>query len=82
MSFSSPRSGPSISVQLTINQGEGTTRTVSVAQGTSLSSFLSTQGYDNPDRYSARVNRREVDGSEELQDGDRVSITPDKIPGA
>ncbi len=82
MSFSSPRPSRSISIQLTINQGDGTTRTVSTSEGNSLQDFLTEQGYNNPDRYAARVNRREVDPSEILQDGDRVSVTPDKLPGA
>lgn len=83
MSFSSSRSsGQSISIQLTVNQGDGTTRTVNAQDGVTLQDFLALQGYDNPDRYAARVNRREVDPSEILQDGDRVSVTPDKLPGA
>lgn len=83
MSFSSSNS-PRISVEFSLNQGAGTRTTESVTAGTTLGAFLSTKNVYDSSRYSWTLNRREVDDPETeiLQDGDRISVVPEKVAGA
>ena len=65
------------------NDGGGFADNVEVEQGTTLEKFFKAhmQGADAAG-YLIRVNRGPASRDYELQDGDRVSITPTKIDGA
>jgi hypothetical protein len=72
-----------INVTFLNNEGGGFAGQTDAEAGESLDSFLSRKvsGYD-PGRYLIRVNREEARGDMRLEEGMRISLTPQKIAGA
>jgi len=66
------------------NDGGGFADYTKVDTGTNITEFFHDQvGEDtSPAAYLIRVNRQPVNSTYELQDGDRVTITPTKVEGA
>jgi len=66
------------------NEGEGFAGKKDIGEGDTVEQFFRQQmGEDtNPNDFTIRVNRDNVDASYVLQEGDRVSFTPAKIEGA
>jgi putative ubiquitin-RnfH superfamily antitoxin RatB of RatAB toxin-antitoxin module len=76
-----------ISVVLVTNDGEGVNRTLDVREGTTVGSFVEMNTDLDLDDFNIKVrsegeSSRTVDRDEELEDGDRVSLTPKKVDGA
>lgn len=69
-------------ITLISNSGDGDTQTITLDEGTTLATFCGNYGFSDSDRFSVRVNKRVVPTSEVLQDGDRITVTPTKVPGA
>jgi sulfur carrier protein ThiS len=65
------------------NDGGGFADYIEVDHGLSVDQLVRRQiGAAKPDNYLIRVNRQPVARDQQLQDGDRISITPTKIEGA
>jgi hypothetical protein len=65
------------------NDGGGFADYIEVAAGTSVDSLFHERiSHGNPQDYLIRVNRQPVPAGYLLQEGDRVSMTPNKIEGA
>ena len=65
------------------NDGGGFADYVEVPEGTTVRQcFEKHIGHGSPANYLIRVNRQPVPSDQQLQDGDRISITPTKIEGA
>jgi hypothetical protein len=76
-------SGRTIKVSLLGLPGPGIARTIDVGDGTTVAELLHEFEPDaNFEDRLIRVNRREADGNQVVQDGDRVTITPRAIVGA
>lgn len=70
-------------VLLINNDGGGFADYIEVATGTTVSQLFEQRMADaNASDYLIRVNRQPCPPDQQLQDGDRVSITPTKIEGA
>lgn len=70
-------------VLLINNDGGGFADYIEVATGTTVSQLFEQRMVDaNASDYLIRVNRQPCPPDQQLQDGDRVSITPTKIEGA
>ena len=70
-------------VLLINNDGGGFADYIDVATGTTVSQlFEQRMANANASDYLIRVNRQPCPPDQELQDGDRISITPTKIEGA
>jgi sulfur carrier protein ThiS len=65
------------------NQGAGFADHIEIEPNTTVEKLFTQQMPDsNPADYLIRVNRQPVSRDQQLQEGDRVSITPTKIEGA
>ncbi|MEQ8636380.1 MoaD/ThiS family protein [Gimesia maris] len=70
-------------VLLINNDGGGFADYIEVATGTTVSQLFAQRMADaNASDYLIRVNRQPCPPDQQLQDGDRISITPTKIEGA
>ena len=70
-------------VLLINNDGGGFADYIEVATGTTVSRLFEQRVADaNASDYLIRVNRQPCPPDQQLQDGDRISITPTKIEGA
>lgn len=82
-----PQTGGSMSelVKVTFlnNVGTGFAEEVTVAEGTTAAELFGQQmGNVAASAYKIRVNRLAVAASYVLQDGDRMTVSPEKIEGA
>ena len=65
------------------NSGGGFADEVAIGEGMNISSFFKEHmGNENPASFVIRVNRNYVRSDYILQDGDKISITPNKVQGA
>jgi sulfur carrier protein ThiS len=65
------------------NDGGGFADHIEIAAGTSVAELFRQRINDGkPDDYLIRVNRQSVSAEQILQEGDRISISPNKITGA
>jgi len=65
------------------NEGGGFADHIEIAENTVVGSFFNQQLPDRePKNYLIRVNRQPVSSDYNLQEGDRVTMTPTKIEGA
>ncbi|NLF06466.1 MAG: molybdopterin converting factor [Pirellulaceae bacterium] len=65
------------------NDGGGFADYVEIAAGTTVAAFFSERvPHGSPQDYLIRVNRQPSAADQELQEGDRISLTPTKIEGA
>lgn len=65
------------------NQGAGFADHIEIESKITVEKLFAQQMPDsNPADYLIRVNRQPVSRDQQLQEGDRVSITPTKIEGA
>ena len=64
------------------SDGAGFADHIEVAAGTTVRQLFEQQIQGKPDSFLIRVNRLPAAADQELQEGDRVSITPTKIEGA
>ena len=65
------------------NDGGGFADYVDVPEGTTVRQcFEKHIKHGSPSNYLIRVNRQPVPSDQQLQEGDRISITPTKIEGA
>lgn len=64
------------------NDGGGFADHVEVERGTTVLSLFNTRIGGDPAGYLIRVNRQPAARDQVLQEGDRVSFTPNKIEGA
>jgi hypothetical protein len=64
------------------NGGGGFADHIEVSAGTTVRQLFEQQIQGKPDGYLIRVNRLPASADQQLQEGDRVSITPTKIEGA
>jgi len=63
--------------------GAGFANEIDIKQGTTVEElFKERLPHGNPHDYLIRVNRQVVAAGQELQENDRVSVTPTKIEGA
>lgn len=76
----------SISVRYVDNSGGGSARTITVAAGSTVEEVISGQGRRMEDvtvRYTpAGGESRAASGSLVVEDGSRLSVTPNKVAGA
>ena len=65
------------------NDGAGFADHIEIEPNTTVEKFFSKRmpGCDHDD-YLIRINRQPVSRDQQLQEGDRISITPTKIEGA
>ena len=75
-----------IEVTLISNNGAGLPCRTPVVEGTTLAKFLDVAFEEDPDNFTIRVraNGTSVEAHQDyvLQDGDRVSLAPNKIDGS
>lgn len=72
-----------INVRLLNNDGGGFAERVKVAPGTTVEQLIRTNGGGGePENYAIRVNREPATQDHVLQEGDLVTMTPMKVPGA
>jgi len=76
-----------ISVKFVCNEGDGLTRTLSVREGTLVEDFLNVNFQGELDDFTVSVrspgeSSRVVEMDYELEDGDRLTLSPRKIQGA
>ena len=72
-----------VEVKYLNNDGAGFAGKKNVADGTSLGRFFSEQTDGGaPENYTIRVNSEPCEETYELQEGDRVTVTPKNISGA
>lgn len=65
------------------NNGGGFSDSLEVAEGTTVEQMFNKQfPNEQPPSYMIRVNRKACGRDQQLQDGDRMSVTPTKIEGA
>ena len=65
------------------HDGGGFADYIEIEEGTTVATLFETRMKDaKPEDYLIRVNRQPCSSGQQLQDGDRVSITPRKIEGA
>mgnify|MGYP002624678838 CR=1 FL=1 len=65
------------------NDGAGFADSLEIESGLNVAQFFEQQmPHAKPSDYLIRVNRQPVTADMQLQEGDRVSITPTKIEGA
>ena len=65
------------------NEGSGFADYLEIQAGTTVEKLFTLQlPYGKPQDYLIRVNRQPVAANQQLMDGDRVSITANKIQGA
>ena len=65
------------------HDGGGFADHIEIEEGMTAEALFESQMKDvRPEDYLIRVNRRPVTAGQQLQEGDRVSITPRKIEGA
>lgn len=65
------------------NEGSGFADYLEIAAGTTVEKLFAEQlPYGKPQDYLIRGNRQPVAANQELTDGDRISITANKIQGA
>ncbi len=64
------------------NNGGGFADTIEVPTGTTVRSLFDDKIGGKPADYLIRVNRQPSTADQQLQEGDRISITPTKIEGA
>ena len=65
------------------NNGGGFADHIEVAEGTTVQQLFDEKiSKASPADYLIRVNRQPCAADQQLQDGDRISITPTKIEGA
>ncbi|MHA2280107.1 MAG: MoaD/ThiS family protein [Promethearchaeota archaeon] len=70
-------------ILLVNNEGAGFADYKEIADGLSVSQlFRQEMGDRSPEDFLIRVNREQVSGDYELEEGDRVTITPTNIEGA
>jgi len=70
-------------ILLVTNDGPGFADYKEVRDGISVSElFRQEMGDRNPEDFLVRVNREQVSADHELEEGDRVTITPTNIEGA
>ena len=75
--------GQMISVDLRTSIGDGRSRSIGTAEGTTVRKFYDEEiGDPNTKKYVILVNGREVAGTHVLVDGDMVSVTPTKVTAA
>lgn len=73
--------GP-INIQLINNQGGGYADRIQVPAESTLSYVANKYAEGNPENYNIRVNKEVQTADYALKDGDRVTITPNKMTGA
>ena len=64
------------------NNGGGFADTIEVSAGTTVRTLFDDKIGGKPADYLIRVNRQPSTADQQLQEGDRISITPTKIEGA
>ena len=65
------------------HDGGGFADHIDIEEGTTVATLFESRMKDaKPEDYLIRVNRQPCSAGQQLQDGDRVSITPRKIEGA
>lgn len=65
------------------NEGSGTPETLSVVEETTVDQIVALKKGNNwEDKFSVRVNGEKVSPDTELDNGDRVSVVPQKITAA
>ena len=65
------------------HDGGGFADHIDIEEGTTVETLFEAQMKDAlPEDYLIRVNRQPCSAGQQLQEGDRVSITPRKIEGA
>ena len=64
------------------NNGGGFADTIEVPPGTTVRTLFDDKIGGKPADYLIRVNRQPSTADQQLQEGDRISITPTKIEGA
>lgn len=69
-------------IQVINNDGGGFAEDKTVGEGTTLGQFFGTYMKDSePNQFLIRVNRAPASAEQTLQDGDVLSITPNKVEG-
>lgn len=76
-----------IDVTLVTNDGSGVPRTTSVREGTTVGDFLDLMFDGNAEDFTIQLRpsggvSREADIDDELHNGDRVTLAPEKVDGA
>ena len=71
-----------INITLINNSGGGFADRTQVEEGTTIQRLVAGRVSGDPAGYLIRVNRQPVQAHQVLREGDRVSITPNKIAGA
>lgn len=76
-----------ISVTLVTNDGSGVPRTNSVREGTTVGDYLDLMFDGNVDDFTIQLRpsggvSSEADVNDELSDGDRITLAPEKVEGA
>ena len=69
-------------IQLVNNDGGGFSKMLEVAEGTTIGEFFAAHVGGEPKNYKIRVDRQAVMSGQVLTEGQRVTITPNKIEGA
>ncbi len=65
------------------HDGGGFADHIDIEEGTTVETLFESRMKDaRPEDYLIRVNRQPCSAGQQLQEGDRVSITPRKIEGA
>ena len=82
-STDTPETGDTVKVLLINNDGGGFADYVNVPKGQTVGQLFKERfPSSDPASYLIRVNRLPTTSREELKDGDRISITPNKVDGA
>ena len=69
-------------IQVINNDGGGFAESKELAAGTDLGTFFGTYMKDSePSKFLIRVNRAPASATQVLQNGDILSITPNKVEG-
>lgn len=76
-----PNNVPAGFVQINLIRPDGTSETVRVSEGATLDVLLQQQGFNSSD-VTARVDRAPASGNQQLQNGQTVSVSPNKVAGA
>jgi len=72
-----------ISVRYLNFNGGGFARTLELAEGTTLATFLAVQDdLGTPSDFTIRVNREVATADQVLADGDKITVSPTKVAGA